>query len=97
MNFRLLGKILGKIMILEGLLMLAPMTVSIIYREGFTSVLAFLLPIVLLGALGTALQFLHPSRGFLYQKEGFALVAVVWVMMTLFGAVPFVINGDIPN
>lgn len=97
MNFRLLGKILGKIMILEGLLMLAPMTVSIIYREGFTSVLAFLLPIVLLGALGTALQFLHPSRGFLYQKEGFALVAVVWVMMTLFGALPFVINGDIPN
>ena len=97
MNFKLLGKILGKIMILEGLLMLAPMTVSIIYREGFTSVLAFLLPIVLLGALGTALQFLHPSRGFLYQKEGFALVAVVWVMMTLFGAVPFVINGDIPN
>ena len=34
MNYKLLGKILGKIMILEGVLMLAPAAVSIIYSEG---------------------------------------------------------------
>ena len=97
MNFKLLGKILGKIMILEGILMLAPLVVSIIYNEGVRHILAFSIPIVVLIALGILLQFTKPKRTYLYQKEGFALVAVVWIIMTLFGAVPFVINQDIPN
>ena len=35
MNYKKLGKILGKIMILEGILMLAPLAVSLIYKESF--------------------------------------------------------------
>ena len=97
MNYKLLGKIFGKIMILEGVLMLAPMVISLLYKEGWTNALAFAIPIVALAAIGILLQRLNPSRTFIYQKEGFALVALVWIVMTLFGAVPFVINGDIPN
>ena len=97
MNYRKLGKILGKIMILEGALMLVPLAVSIIYRESFIHILAFLIPIVLLAGIGFLLQCLKPQRDNLYQKEGFALTALVWIVMTLFGAIPFVINGDIPN
>ena len=48
MNYKNLGKILGKIMILEGVLMLAPLAVSLIYRESFTHILAFLVPVLLL-------------------------------------------------
>ena len=92
-----MGKILGKIMILEALLMLAPLAVSFIYRESLTHKLAFAIPIAILAAVGLLLQQLKPKRNTLYQKEGFALTALVWVIMTLFGAVPFVINGDIPN
>ena len=97
MNYKLLGKILGKIMVLEGVLMLAPLIVSIIYSEGMIGILSFALPAAVLLMIGIALQFLRPSRAFLYQKEGFALVAFVWVIMGVFGAFPFVINGDIPN
>lgn len=97
MNYKLLGKILGKIMILEGLLMLAPLLVSIIYQESVMHILAFVIPIVLLAGIGVALQRPHPERTSIYQKEGFALVASAWLVMTLFGALPFVINGDIPN
>jgi trk system potassium uptake protein TrkH len=97
MNYKKLGKILGKIMILEALLMLAPLAVSFIYSEGFKNNLAFIIPIVLLTAFGFLLQKPHPKRNALYQKEGFALTALVWIVMTLFGAIPFVINGDIPN
>ena len=97
MNYKKLGKILGKIMILEGVLMLAPLAVSLIYKESLIHILAFLIPIVLVTAIGFLLQIPKPKRDNLYQKEGFALTAVVWIVMALFGAVPFVINGDIPN
>ena len=97
MNYKKLGKILGKIMILEGILMLAPLAVSFIYKESPMHILAFLIPIILVTVTGFLLQIPKPARDNLYQKEGFALTAMVWIVMTLFGAIPFVINGDIPN
>ena len=97
MNCKKLGKILGKIMILESILMLAPLLVSIIYREDWKHKLAFILPIIALSGLGILLQLPKPRYETLYQKEGFALTAMVWIVMALFGALPFVISGDIPN
>ena len=84
-------------MILEGALMLAPLIVSLIYKESLTNMLAFLIPSCAVAGLGLLLQLPKPKRNALYQKEGFALTALVWIIMTLFGAIPFVINGDIPN
>lgn len=97
MNYKKLGKILGKIMILEGILMLAPLAVSLIYKESLKHILAFSIPTVIVALIGFLLQIPKPERDNLYQKEGFALTAMVWIVMTLFGAIPFVINGDIPN
>ncbi len=97
MNYKKLGAVLGKIMILESVLMTAPLVVSFIYRESLTHKLAFLIPILILAALGLLLQLPKPKRNSFYQKEGFALTALVWIVMTLFGAIPFVINGTIPN
>lgn len=97
MNYKKLGKILGKILILEGILMLAPFAVSIIYKESLRHILAFGIPIAIVTILGFLLQIPKPQRNNLYQKEGFALTAMVWILMTLFGAIPFVINREIPN
>ena len=97
MNYKKLGKILGKIMIMEGVLMFFPLIVSLLYQEGFINALAFIVPIFALCFFGGILQIPKPQRETFYQKEGFALVAIVWVIMALFGAIPFVINGDIPN
>ena len=97
MNYKKLGVILGKIMVLEGVLMVAPLVVGLVYKESLIHILAFLIPIVVLFALGLLLQTPKPERNSLYQKEGFALTALVWIIMTLFGAIPFVINVDIPN
>lgn len=97
MNYRKLGNILGKIMVLEAILMTEPLAIAIIYNEGVKNILAFTIPIILLAVLGILLQIPKSERNALYQKEGFALTALVWLVMTLFGAVPFVINGDIPN
>ena len=97
MNYKLLGKVLGKIMILESILMIAPLLVSLIYGEGIRNAFAFLIPICALALLGFLTQKSSPKRRSLYQKEGFALVALVWIVMTLFGAIPFVITKDVPN
>ena len=97
MNYKKLGQILGKIMILEGILMLAPLVVSIVYKESFLHKLAFIIPIFALVALGFLLQLPKPRRNTLYQKEGFALTALSWIIMAIFGALPFVINSEIPN
>ena len=77
--------------------MLAPFIITFIYQESFINKLAFFIPMTLLLIGGFLLQLLKPKRNQLYQKEGFALTALVWVVMTLFGAIPFVINGDIPG
>lgn len=97
MNYKKIGKILGKIMILEGVMMAAPLFISFIYREDNLHKFAFAVPIAALVLLGFLLQIPKLKRDTLYQKEGFALTALVWIVMALFGAVPFVISGDIPN
>lgn len=97
MNYSKLGGILGKIMIMEGILMLAPLLVSFVYKESLIHKVAFLVPSIMVIVIGGMLQRFKPRRKSLYQKEGFVLVAVVWIIMTLFGAIPLVINGDIPN
>ncbi len=97
MNYRKFGNIMGKIMIVEGMFMTLPLAVSLIYRESYRNLLAFLMPILLLFLLGGILQLPKSERKSLYQKEGFAVVGMAWIVMTLFGALPFVINGDIPN
>lgn len=97
MNYKKLGKILGKIMILESVLMMAPLLVSFIYKEDLKHIIAFIVPIVALILIGFLLQIPKPRRETFYQKEGFALTAMVWIMMTIFGAMPFVISGDVPN
>ena len=56
MNYRVLGKILGKIMLLEAALMLAPLLVSILYKEDFLYQFAFIVPIVALCLFGALLQ-----------------------------------------
>ena len=97
MNYKQLGRILGKIMILEGILMLAPLSVSFIYGEALRNKMAFAVPILLLLGFGFLLQIPRARRTALYQKEGFALTAMVWIVMALFGALPFVISREIPH
>ncbi len=97
MNFKIMGKIIGKIMILEGFLMIPSLIVSFIYHEDLKHIISFIIPIIILIVIGFLFQLIKPKSKAIYQKEGFAIVSIVWIVMTFFGALPFVINGDIPN
>ena len=95
MNYRILMKILSRVMLIEAALLLAPLVTAAIYRE---SVLPFLWTILLV--LAAAVLLLLPGRradDSLHAREGFVAVALSWIAMSLFGALPFVFSGAIPN
>ncbi len=97
MNFSLIRNILGKMMILLGLLMVLPLCVALIYGEGARSVLSFLAPILLLFALGALCNFRKAKSGKLLAREGFLIVGLAWLLLSLFGCIPLLISGEIPN
>ena len=94
MNYRMIGFVLGRILVAEAALLLLPLVVAVIYGE---SVTPYLIPMVLLAAVGMALGRKMPERKALYARDGFAVVALAWIAMSAFGAIPFVLSGDIPS
>ena len=94
MNYRMIGFVLGRILVAEAALLLLPLVVAVIYGE---PVMPFLLPTVLLAAAGLVMGRKMPERKALYARDGFAVVALAWIAVSAFGAVPFVLSGDIPS
>ena len=95
MNYRMVSYIIGQIMRVEGILMIPSLVVSVIYGE--SAFAAFLIPIVLSVAAGTLLTIKKPSNPDIFAKEGFVTVGLSWIIMSLIGALPFVIDGCIPS
>ncbi|MBQ7340269.1 MAG: TrkH family potassium uptake protein [Clostridia bacterium] len=95
MNKRIVINLVGKAMVLEGIFMLLPMLVGVIYKEN--TYLSFLLPTTALLLIGIPLSMIKSKDRQFYTKEGLVTVSLVWIVMSLFGALPFVIDGVIPN
>ena len=95
MNYRMVVFVLGRIFLVEAAMLLLPMTCSAIYGEWYM-LPAFLLPAVILLLLGLAASLRTPKNTTIYARDGLAIVALVWVLMSAFGALPFVISGEIP-
>lgn len=95
MNYRMVSYIIGQIVRVEGILMIPPLVVSVIYGE--SAFAAFLIPIVLSVVAGTLLTIKKPSNPDIFAKEGFVTVGLSWIIMSLIGALPFVIDGCIPS
>ena len=95
MNYRMVSYIIGQIVRVEGILMIPSLVVSVIYGE--SAFAAFLIPIVLSVAAGTLLTIKKPSNPDIFAKEGFVTVGLSWIVLSLIGALPFVIDGCIPS
>lgn len=96
MNFKMIRYITGQLLLAEGMLMLLPLSVSLIYGE-FLNIWAFAIPITALLILGALMVIKKPANSTLGAKEGFVTVGLSWIVLSLFGALPFVISGLIPN
>ncbi len=97
MNFSIIRRIIGKILILLAALMVLPLIVSLIYQEGIKHYLAFLIPIAGLIILGVLLNLKKAENSKMLVREGMIIVGLSWLIMSLFGCIPFMLSGEIPN
>ncbi len=95
MNIKAIRYILGWVMNMEAVFMLLPFLVSFIYgeRAGWS----FLMVALLCAAIGAVAVIKKPKNMVIYEKEGFLIVAFSWILFSIFGCLPYVLNGDIPN
>lgn len=96
MNHRFIFNMIGKVLKAEGLLLLLPTLVSALYWEkAFFYLGGSAIGIYLFGTL--LAFFCKPNDKYFFAREGFIAVALTWVAVSAFGAIPFVISGEIPN
>lgn len=85
---------LGWIMNIEAVLMLLPCIAALIYQESCG--LWFLAVIAVCGSMGILFTYRKPKNTVFYAKEGFVSVAMSWVILSFFGALPFYLSREIP-
>ncbi len=95
MNYSIIIYIIGMILEIEAVFMALPAITALIYQE--TSGVAFLITIALCLVIGLPLTRKKPTRKAFYTKEGFVTVALSWIVLSIIGAIPFVISRSIPN
>lgn len=95
MNYSIVFYIIGCVLKFESLFLLLPTIVSIIYKENQFHV--YLIIAVVCFVLGLLLCRKKDDQAKLYTREGFVSVALSWIVMSIFGALPFVMTGEIPS
>lgn len=95
MNFKMISYILGWILIFESLFMIVPSVTAVCYGE--SALWYFLITAAVCLAIGGLLIRKKPERKQLYSREGNVIVAFSWILLSIFGAIPFYISGEIPS
>ena len=95
MNGRMIINILGHVVKIEGLLMLPSFLIGLVYRErqGWT----YLAMAALCLLIGSLMSFRQPKNTRFYLKDGCVATSLCWILMSVFGALPFVLTGEIPR
>lgn len=95
MNKQMIRYVLGLVLLIEGALLLLPLAVALLYREA--SWVYFIATIGVCLALGGCMTLRKPQRRALFPKDGFVIAALSWIVISLVGALPFCLSGQIPR
>ena len=95
MNYKLVFHILGLILRGEAALMLPAMAIG--FASGGGDGRAFLYSALITLAAGHLLSLLPGKGSKMQARDGFACVALCWIVLSLFGALPYVFAGTLPN
>ncbi len=94
MNTRMVLRVLGYIMLIFAALMLLPILTALVFHE---AVLPLLIPLLAAALPGVRLTRLQPRTSALFARDGFVIVGVGWILMSLLGALPYVLSGSLPH
>ena len=96
MNYRMITYILGWILIFEAIFMAVPAITAVCYGE--SAVWWFLATAAVCVGIGLMLtKIKKPENKKLYSREGFVIVSLSWIVLSVFGALPFFLSGEIPS
>ncbi|MDE5884087.1 MAG: TrkH family potassium uptake protein, partial [Oscillospiraceae bacterium] len=96
MNYKMIGYLTGQMIRVLGALMLLPFVVGLIYQES-ASRNAFAVTAVVLIVIGTLVTLKKPENKEIYTREGMATVTATWILVSILGAVPYFLSGEIPD
>jgi len=94
-NYGIIIKVLGNILIVESILMTPSLLVSLYYNQ--CDKFSFMISIILISIIGIILSRKTAHKKSIKAKEGLAIVALGWVLCSFFGSLPFVLSGSIPS
>lgn len=90
-NIKMLLRVIGWLLMIEALFMVAPCIVGLIYGED--SVIGFLICLGITAGCGMTMVSLRPSSREMGKREAILLTGLTWVILSLFGMIPFLICG----
>ena len=96
MNYNMIAYLLGNILHIEGLLLSVPVLVAFVYKEELSAT-SFIAAAVTCLIAGAILQSREPENKRIYGREGFVVAALSWIVMSLFGAIPYYLTRSIPG
>lgn len=96
MNYKMIRYVLGMILASEAVFMLLPVFVCLCYGE-FSVIPSFLITMALIFAAVLALGIKKPEDDRIFSREGFIVVSLGWILISLFGALPFYLSGSITS
>ena len=97
MNYKMMGRFISKILMVEAAFMVPAMLISL-YEGEFASVRAFMWTLAAIVLWVVLLMWLcKGSKNKFYAKEGLACVGISWIVMSFLGCLPFFISGTIPD
>lgn len=97
MNYSLIRNILGKILLLMAIFMILPIFIALYYKEPIINIISFLIPGLSLALIGFLMAFFKAKNTKILAREGFVIVGLSWILMSLFGCIPFIVSKEIPN
>lgn len=95
MNYKSISYIIGWVLNLEAVFMILPILTGILYKENTIS--AFVITGLICGILGLLLTRKKPDNARFFMREGCVAVAGSWIIMSIFGALPFLFTHAISH
>ncbi len=95
MNYKMVFNTVGTLLRVEAALMLLPLAVSFYFKENISWVYGIVMALLLVASLLMRAPKLETRR--IYAREGFVIVSLSWILLSFFGALPFVLSGAIPS